>query len=283
MDNAKWKETKLGSILRYIDDPTVMHDDKEYLTITVRRRHGGLEIREKLFGHQIATKKQFPLVSGAFIISRIQCWHQAYAMVGDVPPNAIASTNYDQFEIDPQVSARFFWWLSHSPAFTETVRASAAGVVIEKMVFNRYEWLEKSVLLPPLAEQRKIAARIDELAVQIQEAQELRDLAIDEVEALVISNHMRLSGSRKRRLGEILRLEEDAVPIRPAGSYPQVGVRSFGGGLFPKAATTGTETTYRAFTAPRHWAKKRRNRTDRNSQPSQFFSGHGTTSLPGDI
>ena len=140
-----WKEVRLGDILRYLDERETLEDEKEYLTITVKRRQGGLEMREKLFGHQIATKKQFKLVPGAFIISRIQCWHQAYAIVGDVPPNAIASSNYDQFAISAEVDERFFWWLSHSPEFTETVRSSASGVVIEKMVFDRNEWLTKKV------------------------------------------------------------------------------------------------------------------------------------------
>jgi len=42
-------------------------------------------------------------------------------------------------------------------------------------------------------------------------------------------------------------LDEDAVSISLTGSYPQVGVKSFGRGLFPKSATPGAETTYRTF------------------------------------
>jgi hypothetical protein len=141
-------------------------------------------IREKLFGHQIKTQKQFRLIPGAFIISRIQCWHQAYAIVGEFPENAIASSNYDQFAISSEVDTRFFWWLSHSPAFTEAVRASASGVVIEKMVFDRNAWLAKSLRMPPLAEQRRIVARIDELAAHIHEARTLRQQAAEEAETL---------------------------------------------------------------------------------------------------
>src|SRR5262249_18631163 len=117
--------------------------------------------------------------------SRVQCWHQAYAIVGDVARNTIASTNYDQFIISPEVDSRFFWWLSHSPAFTETVRSSAVGVVIEKMVFNREKWLTKTIWLPPLAEQRRVVARIEELAAQIHEARTLRHQAAEEAEALL--------------------------------------------------------------------------------------------------
>jgi type I restriction enzyme S subunit len=187
ISKAIWKEVKIGDVLRYIENPVAMDDEREYLTITVKRRHGGLEIRDRLFGYQIATKKQFNLVRGAFIISRVQCWHQAYAIVGDVPPNTIASVNYDQFEISPDVDSRFFWWLSHSPLFTETVRSSAVGVVIEKMVFNRDEWLTKSVRLPPLEEQQRVVARIEELAGSIDDARSLRRQAVVAAVALPLS------------------------------------------------------------------------------------------------
>jgi type I restriction enzyme S subunit len=59
--------------------------------------------------------------------------------------------------------------------------------------------------------------------------------------------HTGLAGKRSRKLGQILKLDEDRQPILSTGSYPQVGVKSFGGGLFPKSAVAGTATTYRAF------------------------------------
>lgn len=101
--------------------------------------------------------------------------------------------------------------------------------------------------LPPLAEQQRIVARIDRLAAKIEEAQRLRQQAKEETEAIVTSLHTKLSGSRTKKLGEILRLDEDSVPIKPTDSYPQVGVRGFGGGLFAKPATSGMDTTYKAF------------------------------------
>ena len=173
--NASWPEVRIGQILSYTEELIKLDDLQEYITITVKRRHGGLEPREKLFGHQIKTKKQYRLIPGAFLISRIQCWHQAYAIVPeDIPANMIASTNYDQFIISPEVDPRYLWWFSHSPLFTETVRSSAFGVVIEKMVFNRDAWLEKTIPLPPLEEQRRIVSRIEELAAKVEKARDLR-------------------------------------------------------------------------------------------------------------
>jgi hypothetical protein len=39
---AGWKDVHLGSILTYLDERIRLEDDKEYLTITIKRRHGGL-------------------------------------------------------------------------------------------------------------------------------------------------------------------------------------------------------------------------------------------------
>ena len=185
-NSSHWAEVPIGEILKYLDEQVVFDDMAEYVTITVKRRHGGLEAREKLFGHEIKTKKQYRLHRGTFIISRVQCWHAAFAIVpDDIPENMIASQNYDQFEISPKVDKRFFWWLSHSPQFIETVRSSASGVVIEKLVFNRDAWLHKTIPIPPLEEQRRIVERVEDLAARITEAQSLRDEASGEVDILL--------------------------------------------------------------------------------------------------
>ncbi|MBI3849976.1 MAG: hypothetical protein HY298_06750 [Verrucomicrobia bacterium] len=64
---------------------------------------------------------------------------------------------------------------------------------------------------------------------------------------LVTSLHLRLAGSRKRKLRDLLHLDEEEVPVRLEGSYPQVGIKSFGAGLFGKSALPGTGTQYPAF------------------------------------
>jgi type I restriction enzyme S subunit len=45
----------------------------------------------------------------------------------------------------------------------------------------------------------------------------------------------------------VLELSEISETVTAAGVYPQVGVRGFGGGLFPKLAISGTETSYKTF------------------------------------
>jgi len=137
-------------------------------------------------------------------------------------------------------------WLSKSPDFWTQCDEKSRGTSGKNRI-KPEQFLRVEIPLPPLSEQRRIVARIEELAANIAAAQRLRAEAQEDAEALMISLHVHLSGERTRKLGDVLRLDEDVARILATESYPQVGVRSFGGGLFPKGAVAGTETTYRGF------------------------------------
>lgn len=103
------------------------------------------------------------------------------------------------------------------------------------------------VPLPPLDEQQAIVAHLDALAANTRQV----DAHLDAVEQigsdLLVSLHFKLAADRVMRLGEVLELSECAETVTAAGTYPQVGVRGFGGGLFPKPAMSGGKTSYKAF------------------------------------
>ncbi len=185
LTNSAWKTVCMGELLKYLDERVQLIDGEEYKTITVKRRHGGLVERETLRGSEIKTKKQFRLNPGAFIISRVQCWHQAFAIVPqDIPCNMIASSNYDQFEILPVIDSNFFWWLSQTQDFLQTVRKSAVGVIVEKMVFKRDKWLEQSIKVPnSLEDQQRIAGQM----ASIHEFKGLQLQILDEINILTPS------------------------------------------------------------------------------------------------
>jgi type I restriction enzyme S subunit len=127
---------------------------------------------------------------------------------------------------------RFFWWLSHSREFTNTVRSSASGVVIEKMVFDRHEWLTKSVRIPPLAEQRRIVARIEELAAKIAEARALKGITKSETDGFwkVLSRMARGTTEPARTLDEMVEfLDGRRVPLSDSERQSRQGVYPYYG------------------------------------------------------
>lgn len=104
-----------------------------------------------------------------------------------------------------------------------------------------------SISLPPLNEQRALVDRFDALAEKARQVETHLETIERISSSLLLSLHHRLAGDRRVQLGDVLELMELPEPVTPAGNYPQVGVRSFGGGLFSKAAVAGTDTSYKTF------------------------------------
>jgi type I restriction enzyme S subunit len=140
----------------------------------------------------------------------------------------------------------YLGWLCKTYSFVEECKRASEGTT-NRVRLQEDKFLARTIHLPPYSEQQRIAAEVDELASQINEARDLRQRARVEADAFIVSVHKQLSGDRIKKIGEMLELAEDATAILPTVSYPQVGVRSFGGGLFSKSAVEGTGTTYKNF------------------------------------
>ncbi len=111
--------------------------------------------------------------------------------------------------------------------------------------------LSAKIPLPPLADQRRIAARVETLAARIGEAKQLRDAAADEIDRLLISMTHRLdiseseklsAGWRSVTLAEVVRASGDPQSVGPDQTYPNFGIYSFARGLFPKPPIDGLST-----------------------------------------
>jgi type I restriction enzyme S subunit len=181
------------------------------------------------------------------LLSRIDARNGAIGLVPEELDGAVVTNDFPAFALDPDRLEPFYInWLSKTADFVELCKAASEGTT-NRVRLKEERFLALEIPLPPLPEQRRIVARIEALAAKIEEARGLRRQAVEEREAFITSVHNQLAGNRKRVLGDILRLSEDQVPILPTESYPQVGVKSFGCGLFAKSAIRGSETTYRHF------------------------------------
>jgi type I restriction enzyme S subunit len=183
-----------------------------------------------------------------FIYCKIMAWEGAFGLASKHVDGCVLSGAFVAYEINrKRLDPKFIDYFFKIKSVWKNIGNKSTGTNVRRQSLHQDEFEAATIPLPPLAEQRCIVARIDELAAKIEEARGLRLHAAEEAEAFVTSLHAKLSGTRIKKLSEILRLDEDAVLIKPTDSYPQVGVRGFGGGLFAKPATSGMDTTYRAF------------------------------------
>lgn len=240
-----WPVTRLGEVLKQRRDFIQIDDLREYTRPRVQLHAQGIVVRDSVPGAMIKTKKQQVCRAGEFLVAEIDAKVGGFGLVPPELDGAIVSSHYFLFEVDEsKLDRRFLDYFARTRMFRDQVEAQGST---NYAAIRPAEVLDYEIPLPPLPEQRRVVARIKEVAELLGEAMRLRSLSRLEQEALVVSLHHKLSGARHRRLGDFLRLDEDSVAVETEASYPQVGVRSFGGGLFPKASVEGGGTTYRHF------------------------------------
>lgn len=154
--------------------PVRMVDDELYDLVTVKRSRGGVVLRERLKGKEIAVKSQFRLKVGDFLISKRQIVHGACGIVPPELDGAIVSNEYAVLRARPTLDLKFLNYLAHSTYFQQTCFHSSIGVHVEKMIFKLEEWLKWDFDLPPACDQRHIAQILATW-----------DRAIETVEALI--------------------------------------------------------------------------------------------------
>ena len=168
-----WTRTRIGAALEVVSSPIPMRDDKMYRLVSVRRRHGGLFDRDLLPGRDILTKDLSSVVPGAFVIARRQVVHGATCIAPSEMGDASIASSYAQLLGTARCDIKFFDWLAKTPAMTNMFFDASQGVVIEKLTLDLAEWMSGEVNLPPLPEQRQIAAILDTIEDAIHKTEQI--------------------------------------------------------------------------------------------------------------
>src|SRR5206468_6842645 len=135
--------------------------------------------------------------AGEFLVAEIDAKLGGYGIIPPDLEGAIVSSHYFLFGInEAKLDRRFLGYFLRTPAFFEQVAAQGST---NYAAIRPGHVLEYEVPLPPLAEQRRVVARIEALAAQIHEARTLRHQAAEEAEALVLSalTHLEMPAGTK--------------------------------------------------------------------------------------
>lgn len=169
-----WSVKEIGKALSVVERPIKMADDQLYRRVTVRRRHGGVELRDKLPGADIKVKNQFLIETGDFLISERQIVHGACGIVPEHLTGALVSNEYLVLQAKEGFDVTYFKYLVQLLKYAKLFLVCSQGVDIEKFLFKPKDWLKKRIPVPPLAEQQRIAqilATIEEKTNALQSKQ----------------------------------------------------------------------------------------------------------------
>lgn len=243
----RWPKVRLGDVMRVHIDAV---PSTTLTTVNLAGVYGfgrGLFQRGPIAPRETTYKSFHRLNAGDFVISSPKAWEGALARIPDEMDGWYLSPVFPTFRATDGLDTRYLDWYCKREAVWRQLQGKAKGMGARRESVSPAQFLSLEIPLPPLAEQQAIVSRLDTLADKARQVNERLDAIEQRAAALFLSLHHKLAGDRMRRLGDVVELHEESVPVRTDSEYPQVGVRGFGGGLFPKAAVAGTETSYRAF------------------------------------
>jgi type I restriction enzyme S subunit len=179
----QWPKVRLGEVLRQRKEFITIDDLTNYRRPRVQLHAQGIVLRDEVPGALIKTKSQQVCRMGEFLVAEIDAKVGGFGIVPASLNGSLVSSHYFLFVIDEaKLERRFLDFYIRTPTFRDQVAAQGSTnyAAIRPAHVLGYE-----IPLPPLAEQRRVVARIEELAAQIAEVRALRQQAAEEAEALL--------------------------------------------------------------------------------------------------
>ncbi len=245
-----WPKRKIGDVLTRVKDDIQIDDFTTYGRITIRMAGKGVALRDRVIGSEIGTKRQFVARTGQFVLSKIDARNGAFGVLPDDCDNAIVTGNFWVFDVDhSQLDGQFFNYLSKSPEFVAACVAASDGTT-NRRYLQEDAFLDMAVPIPDLGTQQALVARLDALAEKTRQVEAHMDAVERDVEHLLALRFRdAIAGAPLRSMAEIAPLVRREQSIDLNGSYPELGIRSFGKGTFHKpplsGGDVGTKRLYR--------------------------------------
>jgi type I restriction enzyme S subunit len=181
-----WPRVKFGDIMRRNSRPYTLAPEEDANLVGMRLYGEGPFHRELKPAMQIAKKSHFVIKAGDVIYNKLFTWKGTFGIVPQLLDGMFVSDKFPTYELDrSRVDEDFLRLYFRCPPLWEEARTMSTGsAALSKLTLNPPKFLLLTMPLPPLTEQRRVVARIEELAAQIHQAHTLRHQSTDESEAL---------------------------------------------------------------------------------------------------
>jgi len=228
-------------------DPTA-----EYTLVGVYSFGKGLFHHEPKLGAELGAYRFFAVAAGDLVLSNIGAWEGGIGYATDADNGVIGNHRVLTYTPrDRRIDANWVRWYLVSERGMTLIRGAAPGTVMRNrtLAMDRFEALE--IPLPPIDEQRRVADRLDRLEIVAAETRRATKRASTLSDALAVSIASRpdvadeaktASGWRRAQLSSAMQPANERVAVEASQSYPNVGVYSFGRGLFEKPEIDGATT-----------------------------------------
>lgn len=236
---------RFGDILQPNTRPYLLGPSEDANLVGMRLYGIGPFHRELKLASQIQKKSHFVIRSGDVIYNKLFAWKGTFGVVPPELDGMYVSDKFPTYRLDSsRVLIDYIRWYFRYPPLWEQARAMSTGsAALSKLTLNPPKFLDLTIALPSLAEQKRVVDHIEFIASRIEQLEHLRrqvDSATDELCRSLIRN----STTTPLRMSELVSLRNPDVTVSADETYHFAGVYCFGKGVFVGQQKSGMEFQY---------------------------------------
>ncbi|MEW1611533.1 MULTISPECIES: restriction endonuclease subunit S [unclassified Streptomyces] len=234
--------------------PVQVDSGAEYRQIGIRSFGNGIFHRDPCAGSELSKLKYFEVHPDRLIVSNIMAWEGAVAVSTQKEKGFVGSARFLSYRPIGEVDLRYLNYFFQSESGKVLVRAVSTGTVTRNQTVSPKNFENAKVSLPDLAEQRRVADKLDAAMGRISAVQSLRSKAA-EIKAKLHESlvHAVLESEVDMvRMGDVVKLTRTEFEVLPDENYRAIGMRGFGRGIIHYPPVPGDDLgKLRFYTFPK--------------------------------
>lgn len=240
--NFGWETAPIGDVASPAERLETPVPGIIYRQIGVRLWGEGAYEREPMDGGDTQYKSLNRVKKGDIIVNKIWARNGSVSVVTNVLEGCYCSSEFPIFipcteKLDPS----WFHLITKTRWFWQSCEQKSQGTSGKNRI-KPSSFLEIEIPLPSIDEQRSIISKIEWLTGRIGEAKQLRQEILVDAQAMLASAfHQLIQDAEYRTMVEVAPIVRRKVEIKMDGEYQELGVRSFGKGVFHKPTLIGSE------------------------------------------
>ena len=156
---ADWDVHMLGDCLSRVERPVEVKPNELYTQIGIRSHGKGLFYKEPVTGAALGNKAVFWIEPDCFIVNIVFAWEQAIGKTTQSEVGMIGSHRFPMYRpVNDRVDIDYLISYFLTKRGTDILEAASPGGAGRNKTLGQDRFLKSKITLPPIEEQRKIAA-----------------------------------------------------------------------------------------------------------------------------
>lgn len=157
--SAGWQEYTIGNCLHRVELPVDVNPTTLYTQIGIRSHGKGLFYKEPVTGESLGNKAVYWIEPDCFVLNIVFAWEQAIGKTTQAEVGMIGSHRFPMYKpVDNLVDIDYLIFYLLTKRGTDILEAASPGGAGRNRTLGQDRFLKSKIVLPPIAEQKKIAA-----------------------------------------------------------------------------------------------------------------------------